>query len=370
MDPRRRWSSIGWSFAAPWALALGTALVGCSAGPFVCHDPQDCGAGGTCEPSGYCSFEDLTCPSEQRYGEHAGNDLAGMCVEPIPSGTGTTTGPPTASATSTSSSGPISLDSGPDDSTGSSGSPADTTSSTGPDETSSSSTSSEPQRVSDGLLVLYRFDEGAGMVAHDTSGVGTPLDLALEGDTFQWVPDGLVFDGGIARGMGPPTKIVGTCLITNEFTAEAWITPVQPDMDGPGRIITLSESSSLRNFTLGQGNHTEPAPHFMGRTRTSDMDVSDNGTPQLTVLDIATASLTHLVYIRSDEGVHQLWVDGMLQLEGPRPGDFTNWSLTAEFACGNEITLDRPWRGTLHLAAVYDHALSEADIAQNLTVGP
>lgn len=353
-------------------LALGTPLVGCSAGPFVCHDPQDCGAGGTCEPSGYCSFEDLTCPSEQRYGEHAGNDLAGMCVEPIPSGTGTTTGPPTASATSTSSSGPISLDSGPDDSTGSSGSPADTTSSTGPGESSSGSSSTGPglQRVSDGLLVLYRFDEGAGTIAHDSSGMGSPLDLTLEGEGFQWVADGLVFDGGIARATSTPTKIIGTCLITNEFSAEAWITTVQPDMVGPSRIVTLSESSSLRNFTLGQGGYKDPAPHFMGRTRTSDMDVSDNGTPQLTVVDIATASLTHLVYIRSDEGVHQLWVDGMLGLEEPRPGDFTGWSLTAEFACGNEITLDRPWRGTLHLAAVYDHALSEADIAQNLTVGP
>ncbi len=57
-------------------------LSGCGASVFQCSDDEQCGAGGTCQVDvGYCSFPDDTCPSEQRYGEHAGDGLAGMCVD-------------------------------------------------------------------------------------------------------------------------------------------------------------------------------------------------------------------------------------------------------------------------------------------------
>jgi hypothetical protein len=32
--------------------------------------------------------------------------------------------------------------------------------------------------------------------------------------------------------------------------------------------------------------------------------------------------------------------------------------------------MDRAWQGTLHLLAIYDRALTPADIQQNLTAGP
>jgi hypothetical protein len=38
---------------------------------------------GRCQRNGYCSFDDPACPSGQRYGEHAGDGLAGVCVDEV-----------------------------------------------------------------------------------------------------------------------------------------------------------------------------------------------------------------------------------------------------------------------------------------------
>ena len=47
------------------------------------------------------------------------------------------------------------------------------------------------KRVQEGLQVLYTFEEGQGTVVHDTSGVGTPLDLQADhGAAVDWIPGG------------------------------------------------------------------------------------------------------------------------------------------------------------------------------------
>jgi hypothetical protein len=63
------------------------AAVGCTPVPrvFHCAGSAVCvnvaGEQGTCEPSGWCSFGDVGCdPSGRRYGQFAGDGLAGQCV--------------------------------------------------------------------------------------------------------------------------------------------------------------------------------------------------------------------------------------------------------------------------------------------------
>ncbi|HEU0034986.1 MAG TPA: hypothetical protein VFQ53_30380 [Kofleriaceae bacterium] len=61
------------------------SATGCSAtGTFACDSDPACGAGGRCEPAGFCSFEDATCGSGRRYDEYAGDGLSGVCVDPMP----------------------------------------------------------------------------------------------------------------------------------------------------------------------------------------------------------------------------------------------------------------------------------------------
>lgn len=65
------------------AAAIGSAAA-CAELAFACEDDGDCeiaGGSGTCEGSGFCSFPDEGCASGARYGGHAGDGLAGECVD-------------------------------------------------------------------------------------------------------------------------------------------------------------------------------------------------------------------------------------------------------------------------------------------------
>lgn len=64
-------------------IVLGAALSGCQVtGSFACGSSSECRSGstvGTCEPDGFCSFDDPQCDSGRRYDPSAGA-LGGMCV--------------------------------------------------------------------------------------------------------------------------------------------------------------------------------------------------------------------------------------------------------------------------------------------------
>ncbi|HUS32072.1 MAG TPA: hypothetical protein VMZ53_26415 [Kofleriaceae bacterium] len=66
-------------------LCVAVVLVGCAEPreAFQCATSDQCthaGQVGTCESTGFCSFDDRGCPSGKRYGESAGDDLSGECV--------------------------------------------------------------------------------------------------------------------------------------------------------------------------------------------------------------------------------------------------------------------------------------------------
>ncbi len=61
-----------------WLLVFLLPAVGCLRNTsFKCDTSDQCGAGGTCQPTHYCSVPDSTCG--QKYGPQAG-DLSGTCV--------------------------------------------------------------------------------------------------------------------------------------------------------------------------------------------------------------------------------------------------------------------------------------------------
>jgi hypothetical protein len=62
------------------AICLAALALGCQPpAPFECQTDSAC-SGGTCEPTGYCSFADPTCASGKRYGELAAPGLSAECV--------------------------------------------------------------------------------------------------------------------------------------------------------------------------------------------------------------------------------------------------------------------------------------------------
>jgi hypothetical protein len=72
----------------------------------------------------------------------------------------------------------------------------------------------------------------------------------------------------------------------------------------------------------------------------------------------------HVVVTYGADWVH-IYVDGELAGEAARTGDFSNWDAGYCFLLANEDTLDRQWHGAFELVAIYDHALSPAEVQRN-----
>lgn len=71
----------------------------------------------------------------------------------------------------------------------------------------------------------------------------------------------------------------------------------------------------------------------------------------------------HLVFCRNLDGETKLWLDGREAARGFVGGDLSTWSDDTFLALGNESTGDYGWRGTFHRLAIYDRALTAAEIA-------
>jgi len=224
-----------------------------------------------------------------------------------------------------------------------------------------------PAQVTDGLQVLYTFEEGSGTTVHDVSGAGTPLDLTIGDEAnVSWIPDGgLSLDAStIVASDDPATKIVAACQTSNELTIEAWVKPTNTTQGGgsPPRIVTLSANPSAPNFSLHQ-DETD----YLIRLRTTGTD--QNGMPTLTGGG-ATTDLSHVIFTRDAGGGDRIYVNSIEVVNRSSiSGDFSNWDDTMHFALGNEFEEDRTWLGEYHLIAIYNRALSQAEVNQNYEAG-
>lgn len=364
---------------------LAVVASGCVASVFACEGDGQC-PNGFCEASGYCSFTDAGCDSGRRYGSFAGDGLGGTCVPTVDTSTGVdpttgpiedpTTGVGTTSASDGSSSGGPTSGVVPMTSSGGETSTL-SASSTGAEGDGSGSTGLPVARVAEGLIVLYRFDEGAGVVVHDTAPTQPPIDLTIEGEGVEWSADGLRFLGDAATIAGSTTsvtKLNNACIASNAMTMEVWVTPEAVLAPGPPRLMTYSEGSGYRNASWLLGATLEgTSPGFRGRIRVDTKFT--NGTPATVaaVSEELNGQLTHAVYVHDAAGIDLIYLDGELVETATREGDLSTWETTESYrlGLGNEFgKTARPLTGTLHLAAVYCRALEPADVSQNFQAGP
>lgn len=226
-------------------------------------------------------------------------------------------------------------------------------------------------RVVDGLLALYDFEQGFDQVVPDVSGVAPALDLEIQHPgAVQWLPGALdVKSPTIIRSAGPAQKITEACAASGGITLEAWIRPDNLQQEGPARVLTLSDGSSLRNFTLGQGLWGgQPSDTYNVRLRTTQTDL--DGMPMVTTgAGAASTSLQHVVYTRDPSGLARIYVDGVQVGDDGIGGSMSNWD-GYKLALANEFGTERPWLGSLHLVAVYGRALSGGEVDQNFESGP
>jgi hypothetical protein len=230
-----------------------------------------------------------------------------------------------------------------------------------------------PKRVA-GAMVLYLFDEEKGGTVRDQSGVGQPLDLVIERtDSVTWSPGKLLVHTGTRLACGAePTKILDHCKSSNAFTVEAWIAPASEYQGGPARIVGLSFNEGSHNFVLGHGQcETDFSDTGLCVRRRTSLVTHPAGIPGFsTPVGVITAQVTHVVYSRAMSGDEAFHINGDLASSQNQQGDLSIWDSYHRLILANEHGIDRKWLGTYHLVAIYDRALSPAEITQNFNAGP
>lgn len=226
-------------------------------------------------------------------------------------------------------------------------------------------------RVRDGLVAEYHFDERSGATLHDRSGIGAPLDLTLADEqAVSRVPEGyFVHTPARIASPEPAAKVIDALQGTGEFTLEAWVRTANLTQDGPARIMTLSKDSPNLNFSLVQSRF-DGGPARVGlRLNTSAPPPGKHWHELRSELPLTT-DLTHLMVTRSPDGTVIFYVNGVEQGRGQAPGDFSSWDTDYKLLFTNDALAERPWLGEHHLAAIYQRALSAAEVGQNYAAGP
>ncbi|MDX1701545.1 MAG: LamG-like jellyroll fold domain-containing protein, partial [Melioribacteraceae bacterium] len=218
-------------------------------------------------------------------------------------------------------------------------------------------------RVSSNLIVQHNFDEGSGNTIFDNVTGNDAVDLTIFiPSAVNWITSGLeVTNTSSISADGSTGKLYNSLMPAEQITVELWIKPASGAQNGPARIMTYSKNGLERNFGLFQNND-----RFEFRLRTTETD--QNGVPSL-ISDqgIVQEELTHIVYNYSDNDTARLFINGELITQRHIAGTFSNWDTTYSFGIANEFIDNKPWRGTFYLAAVYNRALSSAEIKHNFS---
>ncbi len=229
---------------------------------------------------------------------------------------------------------------------------------------SSPTAQAPPARDGRGLVALYDFAEPGGNVIRDRTGhspdltISNPEHVRRKSGTLE------VTGTTTIRSDSPAVGLTDAVRRSGEISIEAWLEPAATDQSGPARIVTLSQDPNHRNFTLGQDG-----ARYDVRLRTTE--TSTNGLPSLPTLpNSLKPRLTHVVYTRNRGGQAGLYLNGKPAFGAVVPGKLANWDREFRLGLGNELDGSRPWRGTLHLVAVYARALSDRDVRRNFQAGP
>ena len=216
-------------------------------------------------------------------------------------------------------------------------------------------------RVENNIVAKFTFEEGVGDVTVDTSGVGAPITLQLQGT--EWVEGGLRnVSGSAIASVEDSRKLFDTITATNEFTVEAWVIPDNTAQDGPARIVSYSQDTGMRNFTMGQN-----AIYYQLRNRSLATGV--NGTPELEALSPETSTSLQHVVMTFDSTGRKIYIDGALSIEEALQDDTLDWLDDQRLVLGNEVTNDRLWQGVFDLVAIHNRALTAVEVQQNFAAG-
>jgi hypothetical protein len=229
-------------------------------------------------------------------------------------------------------------------------------------KTSFAAGSAGSTRADGNLVAKFDFSEGSGTTTVDSSGVGAPITLTIDG--MEWVEGGLRNVSGKAQANATDSrKLFDMIAPGGAFTIEAWITPANTTQAGPARIVSYSSGTATSNFQLGQN-----AGRYRFRNRTAASNANGDPFLEAATPDVA-AALQHVVLTFDPAVGRKTYVDGALSAQETAPTTLA-WANNQTFVLGNEVTNDRLWQGVFDLVAIHNKALSAAEVQQNFAAGP
>jgi hypothetical protein len=335
-------------------------LEGCGAAAFNCATDDVCDEG-LCEPTGYCSFFDPTCPSGRRYGEHSGG-LSGQCV-PADEATGdaSTSSPGSSSSLSLSSSS-----SGASESTAAISITGGETSSSGSSSSSSESSSTGETTLDPSLVAWYRFEgELAGIVEDATPNA---LHGTCDMTACPLSVEGAIGNAALYEGMQSVVVADDPLLRTEEaVTVAVWVR-----LDTFDHVLNLA----IANKVVGAENFNT-WELFLGPGNSNDSDqlqwevVGDmSRAHQIVWQTTAAAGVWFHVVGVWEPRMLALYVDG--ELVGSEPSlatlsfDEGDVRIGADFDFGAEGNF---MVGALDEVRIYDRALSEDEVSALYQLG-
>lgn len=223
-------------------------------------------------------------------------------------------------------------------------------------------------------FAIWEFKTGSGLTAFDTSGIDPSIHLSLIG-SVDWVGGyGLEFSGGRAQADTISSDKLYTYIrTTGEYALEAWVIPSNVSQENTN-IVSYSGGSATRNFTLAQTLYDYEAYNRIDSVQPQAV----NGVPFLTTgqngLEIAQASLQHVVVNYDPFVGRSIYVNGEpvpgLTDPAAAPTSIANaWDDGFAFVLGGEIGGSRAWSGQIKLVAMHNRKLTAEQIRQNFEVG-
>lgn len=225
------------------------------------------------------------------------------------------------------------------------------------------------QRVSSGLIIYYPLTEGSGTSVTDQSGYGSPLDLSTTYGTFSWISgrNGIVITQDCRiQSSGAASKLISEAKASNEITVEVWCKPAYLNIDhSQGLVVNSLSTSYKRNFALFPDNDD-----ISVRVRTSND--GNSGSPYLWTYNTIQLAETHFVFTYDNNEEVKFYQNGSLKGTRSHSGNFSNWDDTYFLFLASDNDNgggSRFWLGELYLVAIYNRALSAAEILQNYNAG-
>ena len=177
-------------------------------------------------------------------------------------------------------------------------------------------------RIQEGLVALYGFNEGSGAVIYDISSFDSPLNLTIyDPAKIKWLtPNGIEILGNtIIKSQKTAEKLFYSHYSTdNSLSIEVWIAPGNLTQKGPARIVSFSRDPSFRNFTLAQDRQNI---HFRIRTPISGLNGSK---PCLITTDNFLTTGMHHIVATYTNGVEKLYINGIENYYTFSLGDASN----------------------------------------------